>query len=231
MLKAKHIVLLLCTFLFACSNQNNKNAITGTPTTTDTNKSQPPLNPSLFSVRNMKNSDLIKVLPRNTFDYLDSAKKTAYTLFDSIQVARYVQPVFPDYGVWFFAQTKLLSWQDKIGDLQPFIVRIDGQDYNGLVYIVLNKYNIPVSKFELTGGPYDVDADSTYIMHTYLHSVIKNNEIYSYKLYMYMWAGDSIKKPYNIDSILYKSVIQPDGSIVTTRIDSIRYSRMECPMF
>ncbi|HXP50244.1 MAG TPA: hypothetical protein VN922_09835, partial [Bacteroidia bacterium] len=151
MLKAKHIVLLLCTFLFACSNQNNKNAITGTPTTIDTNKAQPPLNPSLFSVRNMKNSDLVKVLPYNTSLYFDSVKKSGYVIFDSLQVARYVQPVFPDYGIWVFALVKTISWQDKIGDLQPFIVRIDGQDYNGLVYIVLNKYNIPVSKFELTG--------------------------------------------------------------------------------
>ncbi len=226
-----YLLLTTFTLLLACNTRQADTKKQSTSVPNDSVKGLPPLNAALFPVKNMTSSNLLKVLPRATYDYLDSANKTPYTILDSAQVMKYIQPVYPDYAVWFFGQVKLISWQDKMGDLQPFIVRIDGQDYNGLVYIVLNKYNIPVSKFELTGGPYDVITDSTYVMPTYFHSKIRNGEIDSYKLYMYYWVGDSIQRPFNIDSICSKSMVQPDGKIITTRTDSVRYTRMKCPQF
>jgi len=231
--QSKYILLILFVLLMACTTQQADTKKQSTSLPTDSVKAIPPLNPALFPVKNMTSSNLLKVLPRATFDYLDSAHKTPYTLLDSAHVMKYIQPVYPDYAVWFFGQVKLIAWQDKVGDLQPFIVRIDGQDYNGLVYIVLNKNNIPVSKFELTGGSYDMEDDSSFIMHTYVHSKIKNGEIDSYKLYMYQWVGDSVEKPFKfkIDSICRKSVLQPDGTLITTRTDSVHYTRMNCPKY
>lgn len=230
----RFLLILFSLCFLACSNNLKHNQVQTEQTQdrpADTTVYLKPLDENLFPLHNISKSNLLKYLPRSTMDYLDSSIKNPYSLMDSNAINTYIQPVFPDYAVAYFARVKLISWQDKIGDLQPFIVRIDGQDYNGLVYVVLNKYNKPVSKFELTGGPYDVNMDSVWGLHTYTSSTIKGNIINTYKLYMYMWLGDSIERPFRIDSIIYKNTIQPNGEITTIRTDSFRYERKKCPKY
>jgi len=110
-----------------------------------------------------------------------------------------------------------IAKQNKIGEFQPIVLYITGDDYSSLTLIVLNKNNSPVGGFNLCGGldsgPYST-GDSLTTYHANSYSIINPNQIITYRIDQSDFA-DSVKKPSIIDSSVFSSHIDKDGKIRT----------------
>ncbi len=108
-----------------------------------------------------------------------------------------------------------IAKQDKIGNLQPIIVQVGGDDYDALKMILLNKNNSVVNVFNITGGmqggPSTIgDSLTEYEVKNY--SYLDKNIITNTKISISDYA-DSLKKPSIVDSDVYKIVIDNNGRI------------------
>lgn len=110
-----------------------------------------------------------------------------------------------------------ISKQKKIGDLQPIIVSIGGDDYGSLTMIILNKQGQPIDGYNLDGGmqpgPEDIGNVATkFDLKSY--SKLKNREITTVRMDEIDYK-DTTKKDIQIDSNVFKTLIQTDGSFNT----------------
>ena len=123
-------------------------------------------------------------------------------------------------------QAYFLSKQEKIGDLQPIILLIDGDDYNSITIIILNKYNRPISGFNLTGGmnsgPTE-KGDSVLEYESHGFSLIDGRNITSVRFNHIDFISDSLKKPSIIDSVVFSTLIDKVGHIKTRKLMSKKF--------
>jgi len=122
-----------------------------------------------------------------------------------------------------------ISKQNKIGDLQPIIVQIGGDDYNSLTMIILDSYGKPLSGFNVSGGmdggPTEIgDSLISYEARSYSH--INNNEITTYRI-TEIDHTDTTKKQITIDSNVFKSFIKLDGTISTKQIVKTTFTKLK----
>lgn len=110
-----------------------------------------------------------------------------------------------------------IAKQNKIGDLQPIIVQVGGDDYEALKMILLDKNNSVVNAFNITGGmqggPWTIgDSLTGYELRNYAY--LDKNVITNIKINISDYA-DSLKKPSIVDSEVYKITIRNNGKIST----------------
>ncbi|MDN3583324.1 hypothetical protein [Mucilaginibacter flavus] len=110
-----------------------------------------------------------------------------------------------------------VSKQKKIGDLQPIIISIQGDDYGSLTMIILNKQHQPVDGYNLDGGmqpgPTDLgNAATMFDLKSY--SKLRNREITTVRMDEIDYI-DTLKRDSQIDSNVFKTLIQADGSFNT----------------
>lgn len=169
---------------------------------------------------------------------VDSSVMNSYVVMDTIEKAQLLTPevVRGSPGAIEVGQSyiihdmeaKFISKQDKIGNTQPIIVSVHGDDYGSLILLVLDeKNNKLISHLMLSGGfdggPDNEIGDSLIFFHD-MESTIKNDIIKTYLLKIQLWEKDSTRLPL-IDSISYMRKILPTGEIKLISKDSIRYSR------
>ena len=199
------------------------------------------LSDSLFVYKNIKNSTLTKTL---SWDYqsgvrvfTDSTHKTVYTKLDSNQMQRLIAPVLPDHavGIAEYMEGHFISRQENVYDYTPIVVWVNGDDFGELIYILLDTDNKPVSGFVLYGGDcgggqFDFnDTLLTYCPEKHCSS-IEGKKIITYTLDTYdkkEWyeKPDSIEHPSYVDSVTFETLIRPDGTFESKRIDSVRFTR------
>jgi hypothetical protein len=119
-----------------------------------------------------------------------------------------------------------IAKQHKIGDLQPLIIRIQGDDYVSLSMILLNKDNKYVSGYNISGGfnsgpDQQGDSIETYEARSYSH--LKNSLINTYYIYE-TDPMDTVKTTALIDSNAFESIISTSGKITTKQVAKVRYS-------
>ncbi|HZX57485.1 MAG TPA: hypothetical protein VFE54_02125, partial [Mucilaginibacter sp.] len=119
-----------------------------------------------------------------------------------------------------------ISKQDKVGDLQPIILSIGGDDYGSITMIIINSNNKPVGGVNLEGG-FDAGPDDlsnemiAYEAKSY--STIDDDKIITYRIKHIECTNDSLKKPTTIDSTIYASTIDKSGKIKTRIISNVKY--------
>jgi hypothetical protein len=186
---------------------------------------------TFFVLKNYHNSDLLaKVKYINNRLFLDSTKQIEFVALDTNYKVKILAPVLKeDLGVdenyvKSFLISYFISKQDKIGNFQPVIIWISGDDYNSLIMVLLDSALNPISHILLNGGfyagPYEVN-DSLTSWGEEKNSRIDGNKIESYCLNTYVWT-DSRNDLTFIDSLSYKSIILENGLIQTEKVDSIR---------
>ncbi len=222
------IILLSCSN--KTTNKNNDKVIADKFQLTD----------SLFPYHNIKSSLITK---RFCYDkekdicFTDSTKQKTFVFLDSIQKVRFIAPAILDENkgnenitneyVAHFMAAYFISKQKKIYEFTPIVVAVNGDDYEALFLILLDKLNTPVSFYRISGGfeggPIE-ETDSTLVLGPDRESFLNDTEIYSYELYE-IKKLDANKRMSIIDSITYKSKILPSGKIETKTLDSVRYER------
>jgi hypothetical protein len=220
------IAILSVLSLFGCSN--NKAVGTGSLQLPD----------SLFAFHDIQNSLFVNQFwydKKHDFEfYSDSIRKISFVKLDSIQKMKLIVPIVTsELGVDTSyvirsMEARFISKQKKVGEFTPIVVWVNGDDYQELLYLLLDKNLTLTSHFVMYGGPDSGPsdrADSTMILQPYRHSFIKGNEIRSYALFERLRVN-SVERPSIFDSITYISKILPTGQIKTQRVDSIRYERM-----
>jgi len=141
------------------------------------------------------------------------------TTFKSRALESVLRTDIPENSTWYF-RAQFVARQNKIGDLQPLILRVDRDGYLALWLLILNEQCIPVSCYQLDGCRRDLFVkDSTGTFCTKRNKIV-GNRIDSYET-RETWAANG--KPPIVDSIVYRTQIGAKGQIVTTRIDSVRY--------
>lgn len=214
-------------FLFGCSNS---------PKTIDKEQAENntfQLPDSLFPFKDIQNSLVVNNFfhdKESSILYPDSSKKQSFVILDRLQKRRLLCPILgiDSNYVTQYMDAKFVSKQKMIGDFTPIIVWVNGDDYEALIYILLDKILKPISHFIMNGGACVGSSDgpdATLELCPVINSFLKGNKIYSYSVTEFV-IPDSIKQSSIFDSINYISDILPSGQIVTKRIDSTRYNRM-----
>ncbi|WDF81057.1 hypothetical protein PQ469_13685 [Mucilaginibacter sp. KACC 22773] len=183
-----------------------------------------------YAYQNIADTRHVKMINRRTKDtsvdndiYTDSSYSRKYVELTAAQKFRLiglfigktldVKPKFArDLMSAYF-----VSKQKKIGDLQPIIVWITGDDYGSLTMIILNKQNQPIDGYNLDGGmqpgPEEI-GDSLIKFDLKSYSKLKNREITTVRMEETKHL-DSTRTNVAIDSNVFKTVIQTDGSLNT----------------
>ena len=202
---------------------------------TDKNFNEFGLPDSLFALKNIENADLVyKVKYIDNKLFLDSLKKIEFVALNTTYKLKILAPILKqelgvdkDY-VKSFMISYFISKQDKIGDYQPVIIWISGDDYTSLILTLVDSTLNPVSHLVLNGGlfagPYEFN-DSLTCWGEDKYSKINKNRIESYTLNTYVWT-DSRNDSVFVDSINYKYQIMENGQIKTEKIDSIRIIKL-----
>jgi hypothetical protein len=223
----KYLILFIAistTSLTSCSGDKKKKPNDSVTTIIDTtfwaDKNYP--------YRNLKNTLPVANLIKFDRDrgYTDSTKKRVLVELSKQQKLHLIAPfisreltVDNKYAVDLM-QAYFISKQDKIGQFQPIVIYITGDDYTSLTMIILNKNNDYVSGFNVHGGmlsgPEEV-GDSIEKFEARRYSIIGKSEITTFKIDESDFT-DSLKRPSIIDSIVFKSYIDNKGKIKTKQI-------------
>lgn len=225
------VLLFLWFVIWSCSSHDNtsktvdkKDLRTDTALLADAN----------FSLKNLKNTGELWKNHKFYNDklYADSTHKLSFRQLTKAQKAKLVQPfvskdipvadpkTIPDLMNAYF-----ISKQDKVGEYQPVILFIDGDDYTALTLIVLDKNNNYVSGFNLCGGfnsgPW-MQGDTVTAFPDNRISFFNKNQITSYQVSEYLYP-DSLKKSSIKDSIVINSYIDKNGKIDSKTVFKKRY--------
>ncbi|MCS3737355.1 hypothetical protein [Mucilaginibacter dorajii] len=224
-------LFLLVTLLsvISCKNKKKETPATAHKDTTlaiDTSF----LDDKNYVYQNILDTRHVKMINRRTNDtsvdnniYTDSSYSRKYV---ELTVAQKLQLIGPFIGKTLDVKPKFardlmsayfISKQKKIGDLQPIIVWITGDDYGSLSMIILNKLHQPIDGYNLDGGmqpgPEDI-GDSLMKFDLKSYSKLRNREITTVRMEETDYK-DTTKKDIQIDSNVFKTLIQTDGSFNT----------------
>ena len=118
-----------------------------------------------------------------------------------------------------------LSKQAKIGNLQPIIFNIDGDDYWSETMILFDENYKPVNGINLSGGqqpgPTEI-GDSLTMYDKDSYSYINKNRITTIRISETDYT-DSTRTDVIIDSSVFESIIHPNGYIQTKQTVKTRY--------
>lgn len=229
---------LFCLILFSflsCSNDN-----TNVNNTDSTAVKSVGIDTSFLADKNFAYFDLkeTEIVGRNSVGdkghyYVNSRREKEFVALSLEQKVKLVVPfIHETLGVNsnYVKRTMecyFIAKQKKIGDLQPIIVQIGGDDYGSLTLIILNRDLIPVSGYNLSGGmnsgPYQM-GDSLVALPDNIYSILEKDKFITYRV-VESFFNDSLKRPSNVDSVVYKSKIESNGKIATKKVDSIRYHK------
>jgi hypothetical protein len=164
--------------------------------------------------------------------YTDSTFKKSYIPLNLYQKSQLIQKFFSNlmkvdssYAVNSM-EAYFVAKQDKIGNLQPILIRLQGDDYVSLTMIILNKENKYISGYNVSGG-FNSGADQrgdsveTYEARSYSH--LKDNKINTYYIYE-TDPMDMIKTTASIDSNVFESIIGANGQFKTKQVAKVRYN-------
>ncbi|MES2278222.1 MAG: hypothetical protein V4592_19485 [Bacteroidota bacterium] len=164
--------------------------------------------------------------------YTDSTRKTAFTALTPTQKLKLISPfisklldVNDKYAVDLM-QAYFISKQPKIGEFQPIIVSISGDDYNSLTMIILDKNCHYIDAYNVNGGMQpgpNMIGDSTIKIELRSYSIIDKDNIQSIKIDE-TYSTDSIKKkPSIIDSTVFKTSVDRFGKFKTKQYSISHY--------
>lgn len=119
-----------------------------------------------------------------------------------------------------------VSKQKKIGSIQPIILKLFADDFTQFILINLNENNTPVD-FMFIDNEEFCGSDHNFYCEKSRHSIFNESEIFTYDLFKIESTNNDLTS--YIDSITYKSFIQPSGSIKTSKIASARIVRSGPP--
>jgi hypothetical protein len=179
-------------------------------------ESKADLDSSLFSYPPLKTTTEV---PNNigSLKPLDSIQKRAF--IPDITKGLQMDKEFP-YSSLFTAS--FVSMQDKIGTIQPIILKTVADDFSALVLINLNENNSPVDYLIVDRQEFCGNDDSI-ACEKYRHSIFKGNEITTYELFEITSNVDD--RLFYVDSIVHKSIIDSKGHFKTKKTDSIRVTK------
>jgi hypothetical protein len=207
-------VLVLITGLFSACHSN----------TADSKQIKGANFDDLFVLKNITTS-LFKV---------DTTTRKKFVEMDSNQKRQYIIPnihyenkdlVVPDtqYLVKYI-EGRFIAKQNKVGEFQPIILALYGDDYEVLLLVILDKNHKPVSQLILSGGisagP-DDETDDTLMQHD-RESLLYGDTVRTYLLRLKIPKRDTIVSE-SIDSISYLREIMSDGKIKLLKTDSSHY--------
>jgi hypothetical protein len=165
--------------------------------------------------------------------YADSTYKRKFVELTALQKTKLIAPfISKELNVNYkysrdLMQAYFISKQKKIGDLQPIIIEINGDDYSSLTMIILNKMNVPVSGFNISGGmqsgPTEI-GDSLISYDKKSYSYINDNKILTYRIRETDYT-DSTKKDEIIDSNVFASTISRTGKFITKQVTTKKFTK------
>jgi hypothetical protein len=238
-LKPATLFLIAIVFITACSytpsgQTNNKGVVKDSILNNDTSF----LADKNFVFKNLTNTNNIvavhKSIVRGMLDsvlYADTTFTKHYTPLSAQQCAKFVTPVVSKMlgvsvnyvrdlmHIWF------VSKQNKVGDLQPLVVSLEGKDYSSFIMIILDKYNKPVQGLILNenSGPTNYDGSTNWVSHK-IYSQINNNEITTYHVNETSHTYPA-KSQIIVDSTVFKSLISKGGNILTKQVVKARFKK------
>ncbi len=225
------ILLIVYGFIFSgCSGDKKDNQQKDSLLTGDTGL----LADKNFAFKNINNTLLAsKFKYQDGKLYADSTHKVVFVELSKAQKVKLLAAsmkkeadVNSDYvrdlmGAYFIAK------QDKIGDLQPIIVQVSGDDYDALKMILLDKNNAVVNAFNIAGGMQggpETIGDSLTQYEARNYSYLNKNIVTNIQINISDFA-DSLKKPSIIDSAVFKTVIANTGKINTKQTVNEKYHK------
>jgi hypothetical protein len=186
----------------------------------------------LFAACSSKQGNSTDTIDDSLYKYVE-LKKTAemsqegssYKKLDSLQKKQFLPDITKglamdkDFLYSSLFSAYFVAKQKKIGTLQPIILKLTADDFSASVLINLNERNIPVSFLFIDGQEF-CGSDHNFYCEKSTHSILNGTEIITYDLF-HTESTNNNEISYT-DSIVYKSIIKPDGTIKTNKIDSIR---------
>ncbi len=155
-----------------------------------------------------------------------SPADSVYKKLDSLEkrqllpdITRELTKMDKDYLYSSFLMAYFVAKQKKVGNIQPILLKLFADDLNTTLLINLNEKNDPVSYLFVEGDEFCGSDHDSYCEKT-RHSIFNNDVVLTYDLFK-TESSNNEDISYT-DSIVYKSIIQPDGNIETHRIDSVR---------
>lgn len=222
------IILIICAVFTSCNFADNPSSSTTSQTQIDTGqigRVALSLPDSLFALKDIKNTLISKYIHCDESDdcwYEGDGKKLRLVKLDNHQKMELIAScpgLNSNNGTeWIMGdwQVRFVSRQRPIGDFSPIIVSAGGTDFGGLLFIVLDKGNSPLSYLLLHGGECGEQFCGI------RHSFFQRDSITTYSIKI---VSNDTENTAVVDSITYLSRILPTGGIQTNRIDSSRYSR------
>jgi hypothetical protein len=221
------VLLVAVFFVVGChGDKSNKDKLNDSTTKKDISF----LDDENFVFKNLANTEdakgIYKELKGGGVDgnlYTDSTYKKLYVKLTpeqrSILVAPFISKQLDvnDKYARDLMQAYFISKQDKIGEFQPIIIEVDGDDYGSMILVVLDKNNKPIDAFNLSGGiergPM-MTGDSLLSFDKPSYSFLTKNLITTYRVTETDYT-DSTKKEETIDSNVFVSTIDKTGKIIT----------------
>lgn len=234
------LFLIFSLLIFSCSGPNSKENKSRTVVKHQELKNDTSfLADKNFLYKDLKSTKDIDVLFNPTVfhkAYADSAYKHEYTPLTPDQKVRLIAKFISkelDGALESYPRDLMeayfISKQKKIGDLQPIIVHITGDDYGSFTMILLDKTGLPVDGYNLSGGklPGPIDnGDSSFYFEANSYSFINQDRITTIRLQSTQFA-DSLKKPSITDSMVFKTTISKKGNFNTKLVLEKRYNSVD----
>ncbi|MCR8556884.1 hypothetical protein KXD93_04495 [Mucilaginibacter sp. BJC16-A38] len=187
-----------------------------------------------FNYKNIANTNQVSFLRAtakgggiDSVMYADSSQKQRYKPLSANQRGYFLAPFLPkDYGVKY-AKDIMYAWfvskQNKIGNFQPIILQVEGNDYESLSLILLDENYKPVSELNLDEEnilpEHRDNLNLIYNLKSY--SILNKNVITSYRITEIRYK-DSTERSIVVDSNVFKSIINKDGTISTKQMEKIK---------
>jgi hypothetical protein len=229
------IFLSLIFTFFSCSLRNDKNTNKKITTKDSISKTNPrkhiSIDDSLFVFKGIENTECIEHCKWdfNKF-FVDSTKKIAYVNLDNKTKVILLPEITGMDTIWVKEgmDAFFVSKQERIGKVQPIIIKVTGTDYTSLILVTTNESGYILSSKILfggeNGGPLNV-SDSLLILPPFSRSYFNKNEIKTFSITASINPNKN-NIPAIIDSVNYLTTIDENGNIKTIETDSTRYKRI-----
>lgn len=225
--------LLLFTFN-SCSLRNDKNANKEITTKDSISKTNPSkhisIDNNLFVFKGIENTECIEHCKWDFNKYfVDSNKKIAYVNLDNKTKVILLPEITGMDTIWVKEgmDAFYVSKQERIGKVQPIIIKVNGTDYSSLILVTTNETGEVLSSEILfggeNGGPMEI-SDTLLELPPFSRSYFNKNEIKTFSITASINPNKN-NIPAIIDSINYLTTIDEKGNIKTIRTDSTRYKR------
>lgn len=229
----RYLIFVFALFFAACSGNQKSKKSTQTAASIETTINQNSTSHSQFAFEQFNDTRVTdKFVYEGNKVYTDSTKKRELIPLTKAEKFALLGPFIkqelkldPAYvrdwmNAWFVAK------QDKIGGLQPVIIRLDGDDYGAVTMILLDDNNRYVGGCNISGGeqpgPTEV-GDSLEVYSWKDYAVINKNVIINYQLERTDYK-DKSKHISVVDSVVYRIKIDNKGQFNKSRIGSTKYT-------